>query len=148
MNDWIVTDSRKTAETEDKSSRLKRGIKYSLSPYDTPKAVRATEEKNCLKIEYSYIPLKEGKIKFNGLDDGITFIVGENTKRIYEVLIDAVIFNCDEGSPHFQLEIATIENAFHDFIQCQGVRVELPNKYSAAINVFKENAHDLIDCST
>ena len=88
MLDWIEIDP----EAFQKSVRKSRDgveIIVGLSPYDMPDKVRSRydDEREVFVIEFKYIGNGESRFP-DKQDETITLIVGEHSKRLYEIQVN------------------------------------------------------------
>ena len=88
MSDWIYlrVDPEKLERVEELEGDAK--IRYSPSPYDIPEAARADfdETKKRLRIQFKYI--NEEPVRRTGDKAAITFGMGRNSQRLYEITVD------------------------------------------------------------
>ena len=88
MADWIEFDPS-TFQKSDRQFQDGVEIIVGLSPYDLPEAVRGgyNEELGMFVIEFRYLGNGESRIP-QGQDENVTFLVGEHSKRLYEIRVD------------------------------------------------------------
>lgn len=100
------------------------------SPYDIPKAIRLNEsEDGGLLIELSYIPNRE-KRKLVDSIAGVQLEVGENSRKIYKVLISNIFFRNLGSSGQEAINMTDFEPAIDRFISQQERYSNNTQKYS------------------
>ena len=134
MSEWIATDTLDLAKRRGKKAAPKK-VHLMLSPYDVPNAVRSYRENENLIIEFRYIEIRESKSPYLGPDDGISFIVGNKTRRIYKIVLDHEKFLGDEINILMQAD--PIDSAIDEFISHQEKESNTV-KYSATQSALRD----------
>lgn len=85
--EWISVSQYELNEVE---STERRGIKlqFMISPADLPTAWRVAQVSDeTLIVEFKYLSGNESKY-IDSHDDGVTMLVGKNSRRIHSILLD------------------------------------------------------------
>ena len=86
VNELIAEELTQRLQTE--GSKVK--VEFSVSSYDIPEAVRSsyTKERGQFIIEFRYVGNSNEPTKPKPQDDYVTFIVGKNSSRLYQIEIN------------------------------------------------------------
>ncbi len=91
MSKWLQVNpdaEELTQRLQTEGSKVK--VEFLVSSYDIPDAVRGSynEESGRFVIEFKYIDNSNEPTKPEPQDDYVTFIVGKNSSRLYQIEID------------------------------------------------------------
>jgi len=89
MPDWITLDPDRLSSSEHTKDSSGVEVIVGLSPFDIPEKVRGQydDKRERFVVEFAYLDESERKVQ-RVLDDHVTVSVGENSHRLYKVLID------------------------------------------------------------
>jgi len=89
MSDWIKIDPESFSSSERTKDSNGVEVIVGLSPFDIPEKIRGQYDcdLNRFVVEFSYLGESERRVP-NVVDEHLTVSVGENSHRLYAVLID------------------------------------------------------------
>jgi hypothetical protein len=93
VNEWVTVSQQLINKPESKNVRGVK-IQFMLPPSDVPSATRAWIDESggprgVINIEFKYLASPEPQ-KTLAENDGLRFVVGKNSGRIYQMILDVV----------------------------------------------------------
>ena len=132
MSKWLQVNpdaEELTQRLQTEGSKVK--VEFLVSSYDIPDAVRGSynEESGRFVIEFKYIDNSNEPTKPEPQDDYVTFIVGKNSSRLYQIEIDVKALKIEK----VELRMKTKDE----------VKKTLDNLIQMTINRFRQDNYKL-----
>lgn len=104
MTEWIDVDVTKINQNVSKNIHGV-DVKVAFSPYDVPRRYRGYREPNgnFFVVEFQYLLDEATIVKKPSADAPVELEIGQNSKRIYKIKLDATKFGCDCVRVEFDL---------------------------------------------